>query len=108
MKTYPILSDKGDFLGFEINNTFIRSSTIIKLLQKNLNIQDIQKQKFFDSSEVRINFIYKNQDYIVWEPFGDNSRYWIGLLENEKLENNFEDLKDIEIVFKKYKLFYFL
>jgi hypothetical protein len=108
MKTYPVLSDKGDFLGFEIDNTLIRVSTIVKLLQKNLKIQNIQKQKFFDSSEVRINFIYKNKDYIVWEPFGDNSRYWIGLVDGEKLENNLEDLKDIEKVFKKHKLFYFL
>jgi len=108
MKTYPILSDKGDFLGFEIDNTFIRSSTIIKLLQKNLNLQDIQKQKFFDSSEVRISFIYKNQNYIVWEPFGDNSRYWIGLLNEGDSENNFKDIKDIERVFIKHKLFYFL
>jgi len=108
MKTYPRLSDCGDYLGFEISNTFISLRCIISILQTKLNIQNIRKQKLFDFSENRINFIYKNKEYVVWEPFGDNSRYWIGLLENSNLENNFKDLKEIEKAFMSHKIFYFL
>jgi hypothetical protein len=27
---------------------------------------------------VHIRFLYRGREYIVWEPFGDNSRWWIG------------------------------
>jgi len=27
---------------------------------------------------VRVSFNYLGTEYIVWEPYGDNSRYWIG------------------------------
>ena len=91
-------------IGFEIDNTFILISTIIKLLQKNLDIKNIQKQNFFDSSEIRIRFVYKNKHYIVWEPFGDNSRYWIEPSEEEKSNNS--DIKEIENIFINHKLFY--
>ena len=107
MKTYPLVSDGGDYSGFEIGNTFISLRRIINILKTKLNIQNIRKQKLFDSSENRINFIYKNQEYIVWEPFGDNSRYWIGLLEDSNSKNNFKDLKEIEKAFKSHKVFYF-
>ncbi len=94
-------------IGFEIDNTFILISTIIKLLQKNLDIKNIQKQNFFDSSEIRIRFVYKNKHYIVWEPFGDNSRYWIGPSEEEIGKSNNSNIKEIENIFIKHKSFYF-
>jgi hypothetical protein len=29
-------------------------------------------------NDVRLRFSYLGDDYEVYEPFGDNSRYWIG------------------------------
>ena len=34
--------------------------------------------RFGSSDDVRIEFKCQGHDYIVMEPFGDNSRYWIG------------------------------
>jgi hypothetical protein len=31
-----------------------------------------------ETSDVRVRFDYLGQPFIVWEPFADNSRYWIG------------------------------
>ena len=57
---------------------------------------------------MRIEFRYRNQNYIVFEPFGDNSRYWVGLLEeDEKKEYDYSDMKEIEKVFISHRLFHF-
>ena len=61
-------------------------------------MSDIRCRKMFaKSDDVHIEFKYREQPYIVWEPFGDNSRYWIGpkdsalsITEASVLENAFK------------------
>jgi hypothetical protein len=47
-----------------------------------------------------IEFIYKRKAFIVWEPYADSSRYWIGPKDdaNKKI-----DLGAIESVFRQYR-----
>ena len=37
----------------------------------------------FSSTEIHVTFTYENNEFEVWEPFGDNSRLHIG--SNNKL-----------------------
>ena len=108
MKTYPLLSDTEEFIGFEISNTWIHPKRIVKLLRNNLKLESVENQKFFSSSDIRIEFRYKNQNYIIFEPFGDSSRYWVGLLALDKKKvYDYSDMKDIENVFINHRLFSF-
>jgi hypothetical protein len=48
---------------------------------------------FAKSRDIHVEFKYMGQAYIVWEPFGDNSRYWIGPAD---MVAGTEDVPDIQ------------
>jgi hypothetical protein len=75
MRTYPILRDDGSLLAFEISNTWIAKGTIRRLLCSVPGVSDVQATT---SGEQRALFSFHGEPCEVWEPFGDNSRYWVG------------------------------
>ena len=105
MKTYPLYKDRILF-AFEINNTFVRNKKIALILKKVNNVTNIQPRKTFtnDEGDIHLKFKYLNQKYIVWEAYGDSSRYWIGPEE----ENDILDISAIEKAFSFSRWFHFL
>ncbi|NHQ88707.1 hypothetical protein HA050_21655 [Iodobacter sp. HSC-16F04] len=101
MKTYPVFTeDHLRCFAFEIENIYVSPAIVAKLLATAEEASDIQLRKMFsNSNEVHINFMYRLQPYVVWEPFGDNSRYWIGPKEGM---NSVEDISALETIFKNY------
>lgn len=86
MKTYPFFKDNnGHPFAFEIDNMDVWYRGITNLLGKIEGVTAIQiKKKFFSGSDdVRVEFKYNDIGFVVWEPYGDSSRYWIGP-ENDK------------------------
>ncbi|MCY1311840.1 hypothetical protein D9M70_621990 [compost metagenome] len=51
------------------------------------------------ADEYLVSFQFSGHDYVVWEPFGDNSRYWIGPKEAERDV----DVAELEKAFKPYQ-----
>jgi hypothetical protein len=80
METYPIIGNEGERLpAFEIENAYISPSDVAGVLAEVAGVTDIQVRRLFDRSrEVHVQFKYLGQPYVVWEPWGDSSRYWIG------------------------------
>ena len=80
MKTYPLTrNDSSHPFAFEVENTLLGTTTVARLLAEIDGVSDVQPRKMFArSSDVHVEFKFRGQPYIVWEPFGDNSRYWIG------------------------------
>ena len=76
MKTHPIRRDNGSLRGFEITSTWISFWPMLKLLRKVPGVTDVQRQWFNDD---RVTFKYHGKEAVVNEPWGDNSRYWVGL-----------------------------
>jgi hypothetical protein len=100
MKTYPIL--KGDSLvAFEIGNNFITVFEIKQLLKRSQAISNIKSKKLFRNTETRLEFSCNQVDYILTEPYGDNSRYWIGPVVN----GINSELIEIGEIFKGYRPF---
>jgi hypothetical protein len=95
MKTYPVLNDKKARTPiFQIENVYIGPAAIARLLDEVVGVTDVQPRKSFTKSkDVLIEFTYMGQSYIVWEPFGDNSRYWIGPAD---MVAGAEDVPDIQ------------
>jgi hypothetical protein len=100
MKTYPIYaSDKSTLFAFEIPNTFVRLSSIARTLASVDGVKNIERRKWFSiSADVPIKFQYQGIEYIVWEPFGDNSRYWIG---PRHTDGSVKDIRVVEAAFKE-------
>lgn len=100
MKTYAIKDKKGFQLGFEIDNIYIGIDKIVELLSTVNNVSNIRKRRLFDlRNEFHIEFDYAGIQFVVWEPYGDSSRYWICPMNMQ----NKADMSDIENAFKEYK-----
>ncbi len=79
MKTYPIIEDGPDPFAFEIDHVYLSRKTIARILGKVEGVTEVhQGGRFGSPDDVRIEFKCQGHDYIVMEPFGDNSRYWVG------------------------------
>ena len=78
MKTYPIIQDGPDPFAFEIDQVYLSRRTIARILGKIEGMTEVHVGGRFGSpDDVRIEFKCQGNDYIVMEPFGDNSRYWL-------------------------------
>jgi len=75
MKTFQYTRDNGSLRGFEIRNTFISLLQIMRILGRINGVTDV-KRNF--GSDDRVLFLFNGESCVVNEPFGDNSRYWIG------------------------------
>ncbi len=102
MKTFPLTTEGGtSVFAFEISNTLILQSTITHLLTGVDGVTDVRGRKLFSkSSDVHVEFRYLGQPFIVLEPFGDNSRYWIG---PKDTTIDVGDIARLEAVFKAYR-----
>lgn len=103
MDTYPIVDPKkGECpFAFEIENAYVSRRTVARLLGGLDGVTDVGLGgRFGSSNDVRVEFKYRNHDYIVLEPFGDNSRYWIGPKNDAESAG---DIGEVENIFKRYQ-----
>jgi hypothetical protein len=80
MNTYPIFDKASRHVqAFEIENAYLGVGTVAHLLAKIEGVSDLRARKMFSKSgEIRAEFKFEGRDCVVAEPFGDNSRYWMG------------------------------
>lgn len=107
MEVYP-LSHTGEDdqpIAFEIDNVYIGPGTIASLLKAIEGITDVRKEGFGGiPREIHVRFKYQGYDYVAWEPYGDNSRYWIGPDNPDECKKS---IRPIEEVFKRYRPSFF-
>lgn len=104
MQTHPIVDAKigAHPYAFEIDVVDASPSTIIQILKLVPEVTSIQPRKPFSAqSEIHVEFEYNGRRYVVWEAYGDNSRYWIG---PKDIDNDAPDLSHIESAFKAHKV----
>lgn len=101
METFPLAKEGEGAVAFEIENAYASRRTIASLLEQAEGISDVRlRGRFGSSDDVRIEFKYLGWSYIVWEPYGDSSRYWIG---PKNLEERAEGIAELQEVFKRYQ-----
>jgi hypothetical protein len=78
MRTYPIRDASGTTFAFEVDAQIIGWS-LARTLREIDDVSNVRPRKWWvGSADVHIRFTYRGREYLVWEPFGDNSRWWIG------------------------------
>ena len=97
MRTFPIELREGRIHAFEITSSWLRMRPLLEVLRSVEGVSEV-KRKFF--SEDRVTFRFHGHDAVVHEPFGDNSRYWVGLAEPDR--SNEVDLRPIHEAFERY------
>jgi hypothetical protein len=99
MKTNPLPDERGQTVGFVIDNVYVSLSTVVRVLSHVDGVSDVRKRRLFSKwNEIHIWFRYKNQVCVVWEPHGDSSEYWIGQESPTPV-----DLTDVDAAFRDYK-----
>ena len=102
MIIFPIIvSEDNGLIAFEIDNIYVGKTKIASILATVKNVTHLKIRKpFSNEAEVLIWFEYEGEQFIVWEPYGDSSRYWIG---PEKPDNFLGDIKSIADKIKAYE-----
>jgi len=79
MNTYPLRDQAGQMFAFEIESVYIGIKKVAMLLCSVPGVTDLRVRKLFGSDrDIHIEFTYLGKSFIVWEPYADSSRYWIG------------------------------
>lgn len=97
MRTYPIPRENGLLRGFEMTSTWLVFAPLIRLLRSVPGVTDVRR-RWFNSD--RVTFKFHGKDAVVHEPWGDNSRYWIGLKEPDISTE--VDISPLHEAFKRY------
>lgn len=100
MKTYPIHRENGSLRGFEITSSWLVFGPLMRLLRKIPGVANVRRQWFNDD---RIAFEFQGAKAVVHEPWGDNSRYWVGLQEPDLSPEI--DISPLHEAFKGYRGF---
>ena len=100
MRTWPVTDEGGKVTAFEVSMLRIGLREIEGILRSNPDVSKLTRRRIFSPSEVHITFYYRGVEYVVWEPFGDNSRYWIGPKDKPAQPS---DVADLEQGFRAYR-----
>ena len=69
-----MLRDDGSILAFEICTPIVLAG-IVRLLKSTNDVEQVSTKTI---AEDRVYFEYKGEPAVITEPFGDNSRCWVG------------------------------
>lgn len=102
MQTYPIKDDTGTTYALEIENAYVRPRRLSEILRRVDGVSSVRlRRPFSGTGDVRATLQYRGRPFIILEPFGDNSRYWVGP-DDETAEKL--DISAIEEVLRYYRL----
>ena len=80
METFTLRNEGNEVVAFEIPSSyFISSGGVARYVGRcpGVSITKVRRP-FTIGDEIHVQFSFKGESFDVWEPFGDNSRYWIG------------------------------
>jgi hypothetical protein len=101
METVPAARNESGALAFEIENVYASPRAIARVLGGVEEVSEVSwRSRLRSSNDVRVEFKYQDRDYVVWEPFGDNNRYWIG---PRNPAESAADIAKLEDAFKRYR-----
>jgi hypothetical protein len=97
MRTYPAVRDDGSIRSFEISNSFWWSLGPMRRLLESVHGVTTVRRNWFNEDVYSFSFL--GRPCVVNEPFGDNSRYWIGPTEQEPPL----DMRAVHEAFRKFR-----
>lgn len=101
MKTWPLFDENKTLFAFEISCLAAGVGKVATILSGISHVSEIEKRKpFRGPADLHIRFKYHNRPMMVWEPYADNSRFWIG---PQKRDGDTIDISEIEEAFREHK-----
>lgn len=84
VKTYELKDDSGNLHAFEIPHMFFSSNGIARFIARCKGCEIVKIRRFFSREEEHVFFKFQGNEFVVWEPFGDNSRLYMGFVDSNK------------------------
>ena len=80
METFALRDEHNEVVAFEIRSSyFVSSRGVAKYFSRCPGVSITKVRRLFAlGDEVHAQFSFKGESFDVWEPFGDNSRFWVG------------------------------
>lgn len=100
MRTFPVKDAEGRLVAFEVPNAYVGVASIARLLTSADGVAEVKRRHPFSPGDVHVRFKHNGVACIVWEPYGDNSRYWIG---PEAGVSEGHDFAGVHGVFRRYR-----
>lgn len=103
MKIHALKDEAGRIFAFEVAN-FGRHRTC-RFVGKIPGVRIVKRQKHFQftADDEFCEFELNGKRFVAWEPFGDNSRFWIG----PDPPSWCPEIDEIRKAFAAYKAFWF-
>ena len=111
MDVYSVMTAAGQRAPvFQIDVAYAGPRAIAKILSTVGGVSEIATRRFIVSPrDIHIRFLFRGVPFVVLEPWGDNSRYWIGPADiaDETLalprEVVADEIVDLETAFRAYQ-----
>ena len=101
MNTKTLTNREGGTFGFMIENVYISNKKVVELLRSASGVANIKVRKWFTPNpDIHVEFSYMGREFMVWEPHGDSSTYWI--CPREETNENI-NVSALESVFQVYR-----
>jgi len=78
MKVHDLKDTDGRVYAFEVNNGLLSRKRALKVVSAIQGVKVLRAPANYDSNEEFAEFEIEGVLFKIWEPFGDNSRYWVG------------------------------
>jgi hypothetical protein len=80
MVIHDLRDEDGRVFAFEIDNLLIGRRGVCKVVESIPNARVVERPRLFARSQVCVFCVFEINGitFVAEEPFGDNSRYWIG------------------------------
>lgn len=101
VRTYRLVDNADRVVGFEIENAYVGLRTV-RLLLEGAGADSFRTLWFRLREEgVHLSFRHGGIEWVVWEPFGDSSRYVVGP-RHDPLPSE-DHIQQLEAVFQRHE-----
>jgi len=80
MRLYDLHDREGRVFAFEVSNFWSTRSAVCRIASTSPGVRIVRRPKWLSwfREEVFCEFELDGITFVAWEPFGDNTRFWIG------------------------------
>lgn len=90
MKTYPLKRNDGQIFAFEIPAAGLWTGSLARLLRQAPGVANVRRVR---NQLDRLLFEVNGEPFVVWEPWGGNSRYCVGPVNTDVTSGNTDALE---------------
>lgn len=95
MRTFPIKDAEGSVFAFEIDAPLL-GWRLARRLRAVPGVTDVRPRRWWvGSPDVHIRFRYRDCEYVVWEAYGDSTRWWVGPQDENAPHAPLDDLERV-------------